>query len=100
MVILPAPAPGWGRGAGPFLPPRISGPLPPSANTYFGSSLILLPVLSHLSVSSLPPTSWVLRAFSTLYFLPVELECVCQYFTYRNVFVGQGGGKCFTHLGK
>lgn len=45
----------WGLGAVPLLPPSVSGPSLHSADTYFGSSLILLPVLSRLSASSLPP---------------------------------------------
>lgn len=54
-VILLAPAPGWGLGAVPLLPPCVSAPSLHSAGTYFGSSLILLPVLSRQSASSPPP---------------------------------------------
>lgn len=52
----PRSASGRGLRAVPLFPPSGSGPSLHSADTYFGSSLILfLPVRSRLSASSLPP---------------------------------------------
>lgn len=51
----PSSASRRGPGAAPLSPPSVSGPSLHSADTYFGSSLILLPALSHPSASSLPP---------------------------------------------
>lgn len=73
-MILRAPALWWGLGAVLLLALCVSAPSPHSADTYFGSSLILLPVFSPIRQLPPPtPTSRVLHAFSTLYFLQVEL---------------------------
>lgn len=97
-VILLVP-PGWGPSAVPLLPPCVSGPLPDSDDTYFGSSLILLPVLPSGCFLPLPPAAECSMLLVLCTFLQAELDSACQYFTYRNRFVVQAGGKCF-HLGE
>lgn len=84
----------------PFQLPAFQIPGPLLLILILAQAFVLVPVLSHPSAASPAPTGWPLRAFSTLYFLPAELGCVCQYFTYRNPFVGQGGGKRFYPLGQ
>lgn len=100
MVILSSQLRGGDWVLFPFYFPALQVPCPPLLILILAQASFYY-LFSRIRPLSPPtPTSRLLRAFSTLYFLLVELECVGQYFTYRTLFVGQRGGKCFTYLAK